>query len=162
MRGYRRLLPPILTVVGFLICVYAAFFFGVKQDMPVPSGAEPRPASVSQQNTIVSEWSQTQNWQSASVNVYQVREKPEAAASFYTKAFHNLGWTDAPNPGQPKDLSPTQTFTTLGFNKGKQQLIVALSNGEGLNGASTPFAKVLKTLYTGTDNLAILINGTLK
>ena len=162
MRRSRRLLPPILTVVGFLICVYAAFFLGIRQDFPMPSGAEQRPVSVNQQKTIVAEWPQTNSWQTVGANVYSVRENPQAAAAYYSKAFHNFGWTDAPAPGQPSDLAANQTFVTLAFAKNKQQLIVALTNGSSLNNATTAFGKVLATLYTGSDNLAIIINGTLK
>ena len=161
MRGNRRLLPPILTVVGFLGCVYAAFFLGVKQDFPVPPGAEQRPVTVSQQNALIAGWPQVQSWQTAGVNLYQVREQPSAAASFYTKAFHNQGWQDAPDPGQPKDAG-SQNYVTLAFSKNKQQLIVAVVPGASLDNATTPFGRVLKSIYTGLDNLAIIVSGTLR
>lgn len=162
MPGKRRLLLPIGMVLGFLFCAYAAFFVGVRQDFPMPSGAEQKPLGISQQSAIIAQWPQTQNWQTATANLYVVREKPGAASTFYTKAFHNLGWTDAANPGQPKDANPGQPFTNLSFVRNKQQLIVALGNSANVAGVSGDFGRVIKPLYGGTDNLAILVSGTLR
>jgi hypothetical protein len=156
---FRRLLFPILTVLGFLVCAYAAFFVGIKEDFPVPPGAEQRLLSGSQQKTILDEWNNLPNWQATTVNVYTVREKPGAAATFYTRTFHNLGWTDAPNPGQPKDFGTGQAFTVLNFVKNKQQVIITLSDGADLSANTSAFGKVLNSLYGGVDNLAILVNG---
>lgn len=162
MQKFRRLLFPIGAVLGLLICAYAAFFLGVKEDLPQPPGAEHYPLNITKQNTVVKEWPETAALQAADASVYTVREDPAKAAAYYRDVFvTRRGWTEITPPGQPKELGPDQQFTMLAFSRRNSRVYIALSPAKSIYATDTELNKALRsTNIRENDNIAVIVVGT--
>jgi hypothetical protein len=161
MEKYKRAILPLGMVLGALVCAYAAFFVGVREDLPQPSGAERFPLSVSKQNLIAGEWPEMGNLATLDAAIYTLRENPTQAATYYRQAFvEKRGWTEITPPGQPKDRGPDQQFTMLAFSKSKNRIYIALSNAKPIYSNDTEFNQALRSNnIKETDNIALVISG---
>jgi hypothetical protein len=165
MRRFRRLLFPIGAVLGTLICAYAAFFVGVKDELPSPPGSFRLILTAVQQKTIVTQWPETIVWRSATVDAFILPGTFDAGISYYRDAYLNKrGWKEISQPvGQPTDVSPAHPMTVLSFAREDSQVIIAFTSAQPVLAAESALYKAIPTLGVGTrDWLALLINGKLK
>ncbi len=164
MRTARRLVVPLGMVFGTLICAYLAFFVGIKDDLPQPSGAERYPLSISKQITVANQWPETLELKERDASVFTLRENPQKAADFYREAFvTKRGWKEITAPGQPKEHGPDQQFIMLGFSRGNSRVYLGLSQGKYIYSSDNELNKALRSnTIKENDNIAVLVTGTVK
>ncbi len=160
----RRIILPIVLVLGTFFCGSAAFFVGVKEDLPVPIAAVRYPLSIANQNTVRAEFPEdTKNYRNSDIAVYVLRDTPEEAAAFWRNSFvTKRNWKELAAPAQPVDHGPLN-FTMLGFNRAASKIIVAITTADQLLNLNNDFTAALKTAnYRPGDTVAIMIAGDLR
>ncbi len=160
----RRIILPIIMVLGTFLCGYTALFVGVKEDLPAPAAAARYPLSLVNQNLVKDQFPvDTQNYKIPDIAVYVLRDTPEEAAAYWRNAFvAKRGWKELPAPAQPRDRGPVD-FTTLGFLRAGSKVILAIAPADKLLSLDNDFTRSLKTApYRSGDTVAILIAGDLK
>ncbi len=161
MRQYRRALLPLGMVVGMMVCAYAAFFVGVKEDFPQPPGAQRYPLNIIKQTSVANEWSETSRLVSQDVSVYTLRENPQQGADYYREAFiKRRGWKEIPPLGQPRELGPGQEFSIVAFSRGKSRVVIAFTPAKTAFSSDTELNKILRVNgLKENDNLALVVAG---
>ncbi|NWJ44950.1 MAG: hypothetical protein HXX08_03640 [Chloroflexi bacterium] len=161
MKRYTRLILPLSMLLGMLFCAYAAFFVGVKEDLPFPPSSTRIPLSVIQQLTLAQQWNESASWRNPTAEVYILGDSFEKTADFYRNAFVNRrAWKELPSPAQPKEVAPGQTFQTLSFAKDNKQVIIAFTAAQVLLQTDTALNRVIQSSNLHlNDSLAIVIYG---
>lgn len=156
----RRLLTPILMILGSLACAYTAFFIGVKEELPQPTGAIRHALPVNQQITVLEQWSQSTGVKVATAELFALRDDINKSADFYRQAYvEKRGWRELAAPDQPRDKASNQQFIMLYFVKDNNSVIIALTTGENIYDNENIFQKVLRVGSTKkSDNLALVVN----
>ena len=160
----RRIMLPIVMVLGTLFCGYTALFIGIKEDLPAPAAAARYPLSIVNQNLVKEQFPEdTRNYKTTDIAVYVLRDTPEEAAAYWRNAFvAKRGWKELPAPGQPLERGQVD-FTMLGFNRAGSKVILAIAPAERLLTLENDFTRALKAApYRPGDTVAIMIAGDLK
>ncbi len=160
----RRIILPIVMVLGTFFCGYVALFVGVKEDLPAPAAAARYPLSLVNQNLVKDQFAaDTQTYKTADIAVYVVRDNPQEAAEYWRNAFvTKRGWKELPAPAQPRDRGQVD-FTMLSFLRAGSKIILAIAPADRLLTLDNDFTRALKTApYHAGDTVAILIAGDLK
>ena len=157
----RRIILPITLVLGTFFCGYAAFFVGVKEDLPAPTGAVRYPLSIVNQNFVRAEFgSDTARYKTTDIAVYVLRDTPDQAVAYWRNAFVvKRNWQELAPPAQPTDRAGVD-FTMLGFNRSSSKVILAITTADKLLTINNDFANALKSAnYRPGDTVAIMIAG---
>ncbi|HEX2909251.1 MAG TPA: hypothetical protein VH186_00490 [Chloroflexia bacterium] len=160
----RRIILPVVLVVGTLYCGIAALFVGVKEDLPAPPNAARYPLSLSGQNAMLAQFpGDTQNFKSPDVAVYVLRDTPEEAANYWRDAFvSRRNWKEISPPAQPKDHADIQ-FNMLGFNRAGSKVILAITQADKLLALDNDLTRAIKAAnYRPGDTVAIMLAGDIK
>ncbi len=162
MVNKRRLLFPIFAVLGLFICAYAAFFVGVKEELPTPPGSFRNALGATEQGIIATQWPVSQKWRSATVESYILTYKLDESVAYFREAYltRRLWKEVVPTPGQPKDKAPGPDMTILSFAKDDTQVIIAITPAQPILTINTPLNKALRSSRIGDrDLLAIIVQG---
>ena len=163
MINKRRLLFPIFAVLGTFFCAYAAFFVGVKEELPTPPGSFRNALGAAEQGIIATQWPESQKWRSAMVESYILTYKLDESVAYFREAYiTRRAWKEVmPPPGQPKDKAPgTPDMTILSFAKDDTQVIIAITPAQPILTVDTPLNKALRSSRIGDrDLLAIIVQG---
>lgn len=158
---WRRIILPVVLVLGVFFCGYAALFVGVKEDLPAPPNAARFPLSITNQNTVLAQFAEeTKNLKTPDVSVYVLRDTPQEATDYWRGAFvDKRNWKELPQPQPPKDRGNVN-FTMLGFNRSASKVILAIAPADQLLILNNEFTRALKSAnYHAGDTVAILIAG---
>ncbi len=160
----RRIILPIIMVLGTFFCGYAALFVGVKEDLPAPQTSVRYPLTISGQNVFRDQLPEdTKNFKTLDVAVYVLRDTPAQAADYWRNAFvTKRNWKELDPPAQPKDHGAVE-FSMLGFNRGGSKVILAITTADRLLTLNNDFTRALSAArYNAGDTVAIMIAGDLK
>jgi hypothetical protein len=158
---WRRLIVPVVMVLGVFFCGYAALFVGVKEDLPAPPNASRFPLSITNQNIVQAEFgADTSNLKNLDVAVYVLRDTPQEAATYWHNAFvTNRNWTELATPQPPKDRGNVN-FTMVGYNRSASKVILAIAPADQLLALDNEFARALKTAnFQAGDTVAVMLAG---
>lgn len=161
---WRRLIVPIVMVLGVFFCGYAGLFVGVKEDLPAPPNAARFPLSITNQNIVLAQFAEeTKNLKTLDVSVYVLRDTPQEGADYWRGTFVNKrNWKELPQPQPPKDRGAV-SFTMLAFNRSASKVILAIAPADQLLSLDNEFTRSLKTAnYHTGDTVAIMIAGDIK
>ncbi len=160
----RRIILPIVLVLGTMFCGYGALFYGIKEDLPAPSGAVRFPLSFANQNAIKDQFPEdTKNYKTLDVAVYVLRDSPADAAVYWRNAFvTKRNWKELAAPARPKDAGKAE-FTMLGFNRSGSKIILGIASADQLLALDNDLTRAIKSAnYRSGDTVAIMIAGDLK
>lgn len=161
---WRRLIVPVVLVLGVFFCGYAALFVGVKEDLPAPPNASRFPLSITNQNTVVGQFAaDTANLKNRDVSVYVLRDTPQEAVNYWRGAFvDKRNWKELPAPQPPKDRGDIN-FTMLGYNRSASKVILAIAPAEQVLALDNEFTRALKAAnFQKSDTIAIMIAGDIQ
>ena len=158
---WRRLILPIVMVLGVFFCGYAALFVGVKEDLPAPPNAARFPLSIANQNTVQAQFgTETSNLKNLDIAVYVLRDTPQEAATYWHNAFvKNRNWTELAAPQPPRDRGSVN-FTMLGYNRSASKVVLAIAPADQLLALDNEFGRALKVAnFQAGDTVAIMLAG---
>ncbi len=160
----RRIILPIVLVLGTIFCGYGALFYGVKEDLPAPPNSTRFPLSIANTNVIREQFPEdTKNYRTVDIAVYALRDTPSEAATYWRTNFvAKRAWKELDAPSQPKDASGVP-FTMLGFNRSGSKILIAITPADQLLKLDNDFARAIKSVNVRPgDTIAIMIAGDLK
>lgn len=161
---WRRLILPVVMVLGVFVCGYAALFVGVKEDLPSPPNSSRFPLSISNQKIVQAEFAaDTSNLKNLDVAVYVLRDTPQEATTYWHGAFvTNRNWTELPAPQPPTDRGNI-SFTMAGYNRSASKVILAIAPADQLLALDNEFTRALKTAnFHAGDTVAIMLAGDIQ
>ncbi|MDB5078810.1 MAG: hypothetical protein JWP00_734 [Chloroflexi bacterium] len=161
---WRRLILPVFLVLGVFFCGYAGLFVGVKEDLPAPPNAARFPLSITNQNTVLSQFAaDTKNLKTLDVSVYVLRDTPQEAADYWRSAFvSKRNWKELPPPQLPTERGAVN-FSTVAFNRSASKVILAIAPADQLLTLDNEFSRALKSAkYRAGDTVAVMIAGDIK
>lgn len=161
---WRRIILPVVMVLGVFFCGYASLFVGVKEDLPAPPNAARFPLSLSNQSTVRGQFAEeTKNLKTLDISVYVLRDNPQEAANYWRGAFvDKRNWKELTPPQPPKD-GGTVNFTTLAFNRSASKVILAIASADQLLSLDNEFTRALAAAnYRPGDTVAIMLAGDIQ
>ena len=154
----RRIILPIVLVLGTFFCGYGALFWGVKEDLPAPANAIRFPLSLTNQAVVKTQWSEdTKNYKTTDIAVYVLRDTSDEAIAYWRNNFvTRRNWKEIEPPGQPalKDVP----FSMIGFNRVSSKIIIAITSADKLLEVDNELTRAIKSSnYRKCYKVAIMI-----